>query len=608
MTIQKTLLRAFLVIGLVPAMVLAGLAFLTARDAMQSEIEHGLAAQADAISSNIDRIMFERLQNAATWSTLEVMQDLQVRDVDKRLSNFLAKLKSGYGGVYKNLKVLDRHRIIVSSSDPAEIGKSAGAEAVWQTINLAGAKLTLEAPGNQRTSDGAMRSTLTISAPVNSPFKAEPLGELALEFDWEQINALLDHAASDLRMVALVDAQGKIFAASRTLRQAGLLNSHALAGWNQARADRGAIVNSGLGLSASPVVVGIGHPVDFAGFNGVGLSTLIIQPESEALAPVRRIALISCAMLAGIILLTLGVANKVSALLAKPITALTAFTRTYKLGQKSLTAQTLSSRAEGELGDLEQAFIQMVQDIDLAQRDLVRASKLAMVGEMASIIIHEVRTPLGIIKSSAQMLKRESGLSAEGLELSGFIESETERLNRLVSSMLDSARPRGLNKSPTDLHALLHQSAILLGAQLEKAHIEISEVFSAVNPVIDCDAEQITQVLLNLILNALQILGPGGKIQLATYQRPDNHEGAQSDSIFIDVSDNGPGIEPEDRKRIFDAFFCRRDGGVGLGLAIVQQIILAHHGRIEASQGKLGGACFTIQLPRTASDLSEKTK
>jgi len=589
-------------------MVLAGLAFLTAQDAMQSEIEHGLAAQAEAISSNINRIMFERLQNAATWSTLEVMQDMQVQDVDKRLSNFLAKLNSGYGGVYSNLKVLDRHRLIVSSSDPAEIGKVAAAAPAWQTLNLAGANLTLDAPVNISASGVAGQSRLTIRAPINSPFNSDPLGELALDFNWEQINALLDNAASDLRMVALVDSEGKIVAASRTLRTAGLLNGRALAGWQLTADARGAIVRSGAPVWASAVVVGIGRPVNFAGFNGAGLSTLVIQPESEALSPVRRIALISIAMLGGIVLLTFGVANKVSALLARPITALTALTKNYKLGQKSLTAQALPDLAEGELGELELAFIQMVQDIDLAQRDLVRASKLAMVGEMASIIIHEVRTPLGIIKSSAQMLKRESALSAEGMELTGFIESETERLNRLVSSMLDSARPRGLNPGPTDLHGLLHQSGILLGSQLEKAQIEISEEFDAVDPIIDCDAEQITQVLLNLIMNALQILPPGGKILLTTYQVRDHHDGAPSDSIFIAVSDNGPGIAPLDRERIFDAFFCRRDGGIGLGLAIVQQIILAHHGRIEVSQSKLGGACFTIQLPKRAIDLNEKSK
>jgi hypothetical protein len=98
-TIRQTLLRAFLLIGLVPAILLAILDFVHAQAAMQTAIEYDLAAQASAVASDINKILFERLENAATWSTLDVMQDLQVRDVDRRLSNFLAKLKVGYGGV-----------------------------------------------------------------------------------------------------------------------------------------------------------------------------------------------------------------------------------------------------------------------------------------------------------------------------------------------------------------------------------------------------------------------------------------------------------------------------------------------------------------------------
>src|ERR1700730_19314948 len=100
---------------------LAVLAFVTAREAMQVEIEHSLAAQAAAVASDINKIMFERLENAATWSTLDVMQDLQVQDVDKRLSNFLAKLKAGYGGVYRELYALDLKHRIIGSSNPADL-------------------------------------------------------------------------------------------------------------------------------------------------------------------------------------------------------------------------------------------------------------------------------------------------------------------------------------------------------------------------------------------------------------------------------------------------------------------------------------------------------
>jgi signal transduction histidine kinase len=172
----------------------------------------------------------------------------------------------------------------------------------------------------------------------------------------------------------------------------------------------------------------------------------------------------------------------------------------------------------------------------------------------------------------------------------GLIESETERLNRLVSAMLDSARPRPLNKVATDMHALIHQSSALLGAQIEKQRITVTERLDAADAMVDCDAEQITQVLLNLILNALQILPAGGQIRLATYQHM-NH-------FFIQISDNGPGVPVDERARIFEAFFFRREGGVGLGLAIVQQIIVAHGGDIEVGESDLGGARFTIRLPR----------
>ena len=109
------------------------------------------------------------------------------------------------------------------------------------------------------------------------------------------------------------------------------------------------------------------------------------------------------------------------------IVALTAFAREYV---RTRVLHAPASGGVGEVGQLSSAFVRMVRDIDLSQKKLIRASKLAVVGEMSSVIAHEVRTPLGIMRSSAQVLGREPGISAEGRELAGFIESETERLNR----------------------------------------------------------------------------------------------------------------------------------------------------------------------------------
>jgi hypothetical protein len=118
-TIRRTLLGAFLLVALAPAILLAGLAFVKARAALQGEIEQSLTAQAGAVAADLDKVLFERLQNAAVWSRLEVMQDLQVQDVDRRLSSFLARLREGYGGVYRELSAVDRQGRIIASSEPA---------------------------------------------------------------------------------------------------------------------------------------------------------------------------------------------------------------------------------------------------------------------------------------------------------------------------------------------------------------------------------------------------------------------------------------------------------------------------------------------------------
>ena len=532
--------------------------------------------------------MFERLQNAATWSTLEVMQDVQVQDVDRRLSDFLSKLNTGYGGVYRALYVLDRGGLVVSSSNPAALGQHRAPHPAWQSTALAGSTLTLERP----VQSGA-ELTLTIRAPIDALFRGN-LGELILEFDWGKVESLLDNAASGGRMVMLLDAGGTVLAASRALRQAGLASGQSMATWQLQARPGGAFEHAGFPLANSDVVAGLGRTHGFAGFAGIGLSTLVVLPQDVALAPVRRMAEISLLILGILVLVTLVVADRVSAAIARPIIVLTDFTRGYKPGQNPLMAPPVAS---GEVGELGQAFAQMMHDIDQSQRNLVRASKLAVVGEMSSVIIHEVRTPLGILRSSAQMLLREPGISDEGRELMGFIESETERLNRLVSSMLDSARPRALNKVSTDLNLLVRQTGLLLGAQIEKGRISVTERLDAGDPMVECDVEQITQVLLNLILNAVQILPAGGNIRLSTY--------ADADLFFIEISDDGPGIPVEERARIFEAFFCRREGGIGLGLAIVQQIILTHGGDIEAGESDLGGARFTLRLPRNLEASAE---
>lgn len=585
-TIRRTLLLAFLVVGVTPAVLIALLGFNKASAALQAEIEHGLAAQAEAVASDVNKLLYERLQNAATWSRLEVMQDLQVGDVDKRLSGFLLRLERGYAGLYRRLSAASTTGTIVASSDPSLIGRPAPAGPAWQTVKLAGESLTLEGP-LEPVAGGPV--DLVIRLPVASAFGAGVLGELRLGFDWGQVDRLLDEAADNGRLLALLDAQGRVVAGSRQLRAALPRFSRDLAGWGGPGAPD-AVLAGRSGLPAEPMIGGVGPTRSFGGFDGFGWRVLVLVPRSQALAPVQSMALIFAGILGGIALLTLIGAGWVSEVIARPIAALTDYTRGYLRDPKLPPPPATHG---GEVGELRDAFVQMVRDIEQSQQKLSRASALAAVGEMSAVIAHEVRTPLGILRSSAQILRRESGLSEEGRELIGFIESETLRLNGLVSSMLDSARPRAPHFAPADLHELIRHAVGLLSAQAAEKKVQFALQLDAPDARLQCDTEQMTQVLLNLLLNGLQILRSGGRIEVATRE--------QGEQLVIDVADDGPGIAPQARARIFEAFFFQREGGLGLGLAVVQRIVVAHGGDIEASESELGGALFRVRLPRNTN-------
>jgi signal transduction histidine kinase len=233
----------------------------------------------------------------------------------------------------------------------------------------------------------------------------------------------------------------------------------------------------------------------------------------------------------------------------------------------------------------------MVDELQRSQATLIQASKLAALGEVTALMAHEVRTPLGILRSSAQMLRTEPQLSAEGGELVRIIESETERLNRLVSSMLDSARTRAPRRQRDDLHSIIRHALSLLAAQIRDHAISVDLALKARDAFAECDSEQITQLILNLVMNALQVLPRHGHIQIIT------RDGLGR--IVVEVADDGPGIPVEERTRIFEPFVFKREGGVGLGLAVVKQIVRQHGGDIVADASPLGGALLRFWLPRT---------
>lgn len=619
MNIRRTLQLGFVLVGMVPAVLLALLAFDRASSTLQHEIEQGLVDQAHAVAADVNRLLVERLQNAATWSRLEVMQDLQVGDVDKRLSDFLQRLQRGYGGLYLRLLARDTRGQVVAASAPALVGQAVTSDGLQRQVMLGDVPITLA----WRAGAQGAPPELELRVPVANSFGPAPLGSLHLVVDWAQVDALLDQASlgqvaaaagagaapalasaastpasaastpatphdAGRRQLALVDGQGRLLAASAGLRDAWPRLSPLPVAWT-GLAPGTHTTSAGAPWGHTSLLAGVGRAGGFAGFAGFDLKLLVLLPRSEALAPVRNMALIFTVILGGVLVLTLLVSGFTARQLARPVQALTAFARSRVPGQGRARHEP-PAVAPGEVGELRDAFVQLLADMEQSQHRLARASALAAVGEMSAILAHEVRTPLGILRSSAQVLRREPALGDEGRELLGFIESETERLANLVSQMLDSARPRAPQLQPCDLNELVRHAVALLSAQAGGKGVSFTLQLDARDPRLQADPEHLTQVLLNLMLNALQILQAGGRIALRT-------EG-DADQLRVFVADDGPGIAPEARSRIFEAFFFQREGGLGLGLAVVQRIVAAHGGDIEAGSSELGGALFTIRLPR----------
>lgn len=580
MTIRRLLLAAFLLVSLLPAVALTMLAFDRTRAAMLGEIEQGVRRSAVSLSSDLDRLVAERLLNATTWNHLEVMQDLRLDDVDKRLSGFLAEMKNRYGGAYLDLLAIDRERRVVSSSTAGRIGQGYPPLDTWFSIAL---------PGGQVRIDRVRDGRLSIRTPIGSTFTEGMLGELVLELDWRQVEQALDAATDSTRQALLLDASGAIVAASAELRARGALPGQPAPGWLAPDGDT-VRERDGRPWTDQPLLVGSAHSAGTAAFPGFGWTTLLLQSRNTALAPVRHMAITFAGLLAATVLVTVFASFWVAGMIARPVSALTEFTRRY---MQSGPAPEAPPQGPGEIGELNRSFVSMVEALQHSQATLTQASKLAALGEVTALMAHEVRTPLGILRSSAQLLRMEPRLSAEGHELVRIVESETERLNRLVSSMLDSARTRPPQRQREDVHGIICRAVSLLAAQARSRSIRIDLNLAADDPWAHCDTEQITQVLLNLIMNALQVLPVQGQVKIST--------GNDHERLLIEVADDGPGVPAEERARIFEPFVFNRDGGIGLGLAVVRQILRQHGGDIVAERSELGGASFRFWIPHEDS-------
>jgi signal transduction histidine kinase len=233
-----------------------------------------------------------------------------------------------------------------------------------------------------------------------------------------------------------------------------------------------------------------------------------------------------------------------------------------------------------------------LQQEQTIRSQLLQSERLALVGRLLASVSHELNNPLQAIQNALFLLKEEANLSTQGNQDLGLILSETERMAALIERLRGAYRPvREKDFQPVHLNNLVEDVYALIATHMRHKQIAFEFIPDPELPEVSGIADQIRQVVLNLLLNAIEVMQPGGCLTVQTQSLVPLKE------ALLSVKDTGPGIDPEILPKIFEPFITSKSTGTGLGLTITLDIIQQHHGRIEVENNPQGGATFKVWLP-----------
>ena len=268
-----------------------------------------------------------------------------------------------------------------------------------------------------------------------------------------------------------------------------------------------------------------------------------------------------------------------------------------KLGAGDLRVSVSFAHRNDEIGDLGRNFNQMVRQLResrieierLHRTQMSRAEHMATLGEMATGLAHEIRNPLAGIAGVIEIIGRDLPSTSPARAVVKDVRQEIARINHIVTDLLQTARPHPPRVHTSDLNTTV-EHAVMLGRQQALAKsVEIALRKDPSLPEVEHDSDQIHQVLLNLLLNALQAIDEPGSITVTLERR--------GDTAVVKVADNGRGISPDHLPNIFRPFFTTKGNGTGLGLWLARRIVEDHQGRIDVTSTLGKGTTFTVIVP-----------
>jgi len=362
------------------------------------------------------------------------------------------------------------------------------------------------------------------------------------------------------------------------------------------------------------------HPAEVKVLGVLDTNISLASSERNVAESTRQVLLYTILAVFGVAILSVGFVRR---MLQGPLSALTEGTK--RIGSGDLGYQ-IKIPSHGELEDLATSFNTMSSQLQEAHREInawartlearveektrqlkgaqdemLRVERMASIGKLAAVVAHEINNPLAGILTYAKLLKKRLARETpaqkenqkENIEMLDLVESESRRCGEIVKNLMTFARPTSLSSEPADLNAVIDRCIRLVQHQLELKNIELHLNLAPDLPNVRCDPGQIEQVILALVINAIDALPNGGNLTL------NSHRLSGIGNIQIEVRDDGVGMPPDVLANMFEPFFTTKEHGrgLGLGLAISRNIVDRHAGKIEVASEPGRGTSFTITLP-----------
>jgi signal transduction histidine kinase len=253
-------------------------------------------------------------------------------------------------------------------------------------------------------------------------------------------------------------------------------------------------------------------------------------------------------------------------------------------------------RVETTKAELERVYIELRQNLE----QLKKTERLTAAGQLSASLAHEIRNPLASISGAAGILARGQASSEARAECLEILTKESQRLNKLLTNFLNFARPRLPRLQKTELRDMVKSVTALAQHEARRQGVSLQVEMGGQEGEVECDPEQIKQLLLNLILNAIQATDGEGQVEVRSF--------LTGESLCIEVCDQGHGISADERDRIFEPFFTTKENGTGLGLAIASNIAAQHGGVLTCRSNTGQGTIFRMELPVSSPspDLTSK--